>query len=235
MRILKNGLKLLTENFNLVSKIVLTVWLPGSILLALLNMFVFPAMTNGEELSHFVLETRVTNLIELAFGLIYIGALVYALSQINQGIKPSYQESIKYGIQKCYKLFVTRFSSGFIIALGIVAFIIPGIVFSLQFALIDMAVVLENKQGSQARRLSKELTKGRKLRIFITMTVTIIGILIFNTLLTTVVYLPSSAIGLQSNLLADIFCGCAMSITSSLINIVLFLFYCDAKKAYYQL
>ncbi|MEL6911649.1 MAG: hypothetical protein AAFR63_17430, partial [Cyanobacteria bacterium J06631_6] len=85
MRIIKNALQLLTENFNLVSKIVLTVWLPGSILLALLNVFIFPSITDGSELSSVVLEMKVANLIELALGPIYIGALIYAHSQIKKG------------------------------------------------------------------------------------------------------------------------------------------------------
>ena len=230
MRTLKNSVAILIQNFKLISQIVLTVWFPGTVLIVLLATFVFPSATNGDELASLVQEVRVTNLIELAFGPVYIGALIYALSKIEQGIIPTYQESIQHGVRQCYKLFIARLSAGLLIVLGYIALIIPGIILSLHFAFIDMTVVLDGKQGREARKLSKRLTKKRRWKILGGTTITVVAISLFNTLLVSVLYFPFSLIGIQSNLATDIFAGCICSVTSALINIVLFLYYWDAKK-----
>ncbi|NEQ66027.1 MAG: hypothetical protein F6K21_11095, partial [Symploca sp. SIO2D2] len=61
---IREATQLLTTNLVLFSSIVLTVWLPGAILLVYLRLYVFPETTGGDEWSIFVQELRVANAIE---------------------------------------------------------------------------------------------------------------------------------------------------------------------------
>ena len=63
------------------------------------------------------------------------------------------------------KLFATRFVAGLITMLCLFLLIIPGIVCAVKFVFLDMAVVLENRQGSRARTRTWDLTTGHGVTI----------------------------------------------------------------------
>jgi hypothetical protein len=83
---IREAIKLFAKNWKLFSLIVLTVWLPGSILLVYLRLHVFPQTASGDELQMFLQEMRVSNVIELAFGPIYVGAILHAAAQFKKGL-----------------------------------------------------------------------------------------------------------------------------------------------------
>lgn len=226
---IKEAIKLLISNFILFSQIVLTVWLPGSILIVFLHYHVFANINEGDEIRSFVMELRISNLIEFAFSPLYGGALIYALSKIKQGLAVSYGESMSHSSRRSFRLFATRLSTGLIIFLGWIALIVPGIILGLRFALIDEIVVLERSNGANARKLSAKLTKGKKTKILGTIIVAIIGLTIFNLVISWFLHLPLTLIGQNTNFLLDVVAQCLANIFSSIIYIIFFLFYWQSK------
>lgn len=234
IRKISEAIRLLVANFTLFSQIVLTVWLPGSIIVVFLRLYVFPDMAGGDELRSLAMELRVSNLIEFACGPIYVGALLYALSNLKQGLTTNYPEAMSHGANRSFKLLATRLSTGLIIFLGLLALIIPGIILWLRFILVDMVVVLEDINGSTARKRSTELTKRRRWKIFGAATVTMLGMLLFGFISSYLIYLPLSIIGQAENLILHFIIGVVdygiASISVAVLYIVLFLYYWEAKE-----
>ncbi len=229
------AVKLLRSNFVLFSKIILTVWLPASLLIVFLRYYIFPDMVGDDEMRSMAMEIRISNIIELAFSPIYLGALLYALSRIKQGLNVTYTESMSYGSKRSFKLFATRFSTGLIVFLGLIALIIPGIILALRFTLVDEAVVLARVNGSQARKLSAKLTEGKRIEIGFTITITIVLAIIFSGLLSWLFYLPLTIIGQEANFLWDVINECSIYVIFSIMYIVLFLFYWESKNSLAEL
>lgn len=203
------------SNIVLFALIILTVWLPGNILL---NMYVYnvssPDIWN---------VTRYSMIIEGLFGPIYIGAMVYALFKIKQNQKVDYREAITVGFNNWGKLFVARWIAGIIIVLGFIALIVPGIILSVRYAVLDYAVIIEGAGASQARSRSVELTKGNRWKIFSVIVLFLITFMIISI----IVYIP---IGFVDNIILSIALDCILDVIYGVLIIVLFLFYWEAKK-----
>jgi hypothetical protein len=223
---IREATRLLIENLVLFSAIVLTVWLPGSILLVYLRLYIFPETSGGDELRMFAEEFRVSSAIDLAFSPIYVGAIIYSTSQLKQGLHATYSASMAHAARRSFKLLGTRIGTGLMVLAGLVAFIIPGVFLMLRFALIDAVVVLEGIDGKRARNLSTQLTQGKKWNILGTMILASIGIIIISFILD----LPLSFIGKDENFIVAVISECMLNILLVLPTIILFLFYWDAKN-----
>lgn len=213
-------------NLPLFSLIVLTVWLPGSILLVYLQLYVFPETTGGDELRIFAQELRVVSGIELAFGPLYVGAILHAASRLKQGLHTIYGQSMAHGARRSFKLLGTRITTGLIVLIWFIALVIPGIFLALRFALIDEVVVLEGVEGAKARNLSVKLTQGRRWNILGTIVFTVIVVSIAMLLVSFIL----SLVGQDENFVIAVICECIGHILSILPIIVLFLFYWDGKN-----
>jgi uncharacterized membrane protein len=227
---IREATSLLIENLALFSSIVLTVWLPGSIVLVYLRLFVFPEMTGGDELRILAQESRVSSAIELIFGPLYVGAILYAASQFKQGLRATYGESMAHSARRSFKLLMTRIGTGLIVLAGLIALIIPGVFLALRFALIDPIVVLEGVEGANARSLSTKLTKGKRWNIFGTMLLTFVGVFTVAFLVSAVLYLPLLLAGQPENFVIAVIGECITNILLVIPVIILFLFYWDAKS-----
>ena len=150
--------RLLCQNFRLFAAIIFTVWVPGNLLINFMSY-------NLPEVSESFLM-RLPMMIETVFGPLYFGALVYALYQIKSGNPVSYREAMSIGLQKWGSLFLARFVAGFLTMLGLIAFIVPGLMLAVRYSLLDAAVIVEGKGVRDSRARSTELTKGRRWAIF---------------------------------------------------------------------
>ena len=74
-------------------------------------------------------------------------------------------EAMKRGLRLWGNLFATRLVAGLITMLCLFLLVIPGLVCAVKYAFLDMAVVLEDKQGSRARKRSWDLTTGHGIMI----------------------------------------------------------------------
>ena len=212
---------ILGSNLWLFSRITLTVWLPGNLLVNYVAYHV--PLTEEQAL---MAPARMTMWIEGIFGPIYIGATVYALSKLVSGQAVSYSEAIGVGFRKWGALFAARFVAGLIIMAGIIAFIIPGVYLSLRYVVLDSAVILEGAGVSRARQRSAKLTQGRKLRIFGTAVVFYVGI----TLLSFLIYRPLSFFEQLNTMAAAVAIDCVLDVGFLLIPIAMFLYYWEARQ-----
>ncbi|MCG9891690.1 MAG: hypothetical protein MH252_11510 [Thermosynechococcaceae cyanobacterium MS004] len=227
---IREAIGLFAANWSLFSLIVLTVWLPGSILLVYLRLYVFPEATGGDEFRLAVQEFRISSAIEFAFGPLYMGAMLYAASQLKKGLHPTYSESMTHAARRSFKLLGTRIGTGLLIFVGLIALIIPGVILSLRFALIDAIVVLEGIEGSSARNLSVQLTRGKRWNILGAVILTFILLIVATFLVSFILYFPLELAGQNENFVVAVICECVINILLSLLTLVLFLFYWEAKN-----
>ena len=217
-RKLGEAVVILTERPFLFSAIILTVWLPGNVLVDYLGHYVL----HSEDLFK---QIRVTMWIETIFGPIYIGAMVYALARLKEGRDVSYLEAIAVGFKNWGRLFAARFVAGLLIVLGLVALIVPGIVLLVRYALLDCVVVLEGAPTTTARARSTLLTAGRRWQIFWAAVVFICAFIALSFL----VYFPQS-LAEQLNVMAyDVVADCFSDLAFAVIQITMFLFYWEAR------
>ena len=210
------ALSLLWNNLGLFAAIVLTVWLPGNILT---NFIAYNYAEVGD-----IGFMNLTMWIEGIFGPIYIGALVYALYQINMGRTATYREAMSVGFRKWCSLFAARLVAGILMGLGFIALIIPGIILAVRYSLLDAAVIVEDKGISESRARSIELTAGRRWRIFGA------SILFFISFipLSVIIYLPLGVFESLNIMPVGVALDCIVDIGYAVIQIVIFLFYWES-------
>ena len=218
------AVRLLLNNFRLISLIVLTVWLPGNLLLAYVTHF-------GSGPDSPTSAMRGAMYIEVIFGPIYVGALVFALWKIKQGQTVRYREAIHVGIKNWGRLFGARLVANLQITLGLIAFIIPGIVLALQYALLDSAVIIEGMTPSRSRQRSTELTKGIKLQIFATVALFYVLFMLAGGMLYFPLYFAAELgqLGLPHIFALEVAADCVLDIVNVLLTIAIFLFYWEKR------
>ncbi len=151
--------KLFFGNFFLIAALVLTVWLPGN----LASNLIIPEPVPPPERVMNVLLLRF--LIETALGPIYAGGILYVLANRMTGQPSGYLEALQVGFHNWWRLFAARCITGLIVFLGILAFIVPGIVFAIRYSLIDPVVVLEGAEIDESRARSTKLVRGKEVEI----------------------------------------------------------------------
>jgi hypothetical protein len=212
---------LLTSNLMLFGLIVLTVWLPGNLLINYVAYHV-PLSESQAILG----PMRMNMWIEGIFGPIYLGAMIYVLSRIKQGQAVTYSEAIGVGFRNWGRLFAARLVAGLIIMLGFLAFVIPGIYLSIRYALLDSAVVLEGAGVGESRARSAKLTEGRKLEIFGAALAINVGI----TVLSVIIYLPVNFLDRLNTMPVGIVLDCIVDIAYLVMTIAMFLYYWEARQ-----
>ena len=138
--ILGKAIQLWIRHLPLIGPLVLTIWLPG-------HLFVGWSYGFGWDESTELDVWRMTSGIDAICSPIYAGAIVYALPRLIRGQRVSYGDALGVGFGCWGRLFAARFVAGLLILVGFVALVVPGIVLSVRFALIDSAVVLEKPRG----------------------------------------------------------------------------------------
>jgi hypothetical protein len=100
----------------------------------------------------------------LVFVVLFIwteGALIYAVSEIHLGHEAGLWGSLGAVLPKLGALLSTMLLVWFLIFLGFLCFVIPGVIFLLRWLMADKVVVLEGLRGTQAMRRSRELMRFR--------------------------------------------------------------------------
>ena len=149
---------LLWDHIWLFTAIVLTVALPGNVIIKLITL------SAGE--ANFMATLYASIWIEVIFAPLYLGALIYALARIKSGKSVTYREAMAVGVKKWFALFAARFVASLFIGIGLIVLIVPGIILALRYALIDCAVILEDKGVADSLSRSTALTAGRRWEIF---------------------------------------------------------------------
>lgn len=96
------------------------------------------------------------------------GALIYAVVDLQRTGHASAVECLRRGLKVLPQVFVVSLLYWVIVAAGWVLFFVPGVIFSLMFAVSVPAAVIERRRVLDAMMRSYELTKGSKGQIFVT-------------------------------------------------------------------
>ena len=114
--------------------------------------------------------------------------------------------------------------AGFLIVLGFIALIVPGIVLSVRYSLLDSVVVMEGAGADRARRRSTELTKGIRWQIFWVWILYVVGfILIWFLMYLPVLYFPD-----LDTMATGVVMDCVLDVVFAIIQIAMFLYYWQA-------
>jgi hypothetical protein len=210
--------QLLFSHLSLFSLVILTVWLPGNLLI---NAMAYSGANDASAVKTF----QMNNILEGLFGPIHAAAMIYALARIKSGQKVTYFDAIGMGFRRWGSLFGARFTTGLLIMLGLFALVVPGIMMAIRFALVDPIVVLEGLNGSEARQESADLTRGHRWSIF---GAYVLFFMLFLPLSFAVEMLFEEFEPLNNMAVSTIF-DCGLDIAASLILIVLFLFYWERR------
>ncbi len=100
----------------------------------------------------------------LLFQPITAAGIIYVLSRLASGERVTFFDALSQGMNNWLQLFAARMAALAFILCGLIAMIVPGLIFWVRFALIDSAVVLERARDPRER--SAELVRGRHWEIF---------------------------------------------------------------------
>jgi hypothetical protein len=211
--------QLLFGQLPLFTALVLTIWVPGHLLIEMI-------VAGNPNAADSLRMIQLNNLIEAVFGPIYVGGIITALAGRMSGERTTYVEAMRAGLHHWGRLFGARLVAGLIILLGFLALIIPGIILAIRFSLIDEVVVLEGSGVSTSRQRSTQLTSGRGSQIFLAGAAAIAMILTFAFLL---------GVGLEfadlsNNPLVTAACDCLIDVFAVSFVCLLFLYYWEARR-----
>jgi hypothetical protein len=211
--------RLLLGQLPLFAALVLTIWVPGHLLIDM-------AVTANPNQADTLTILQLGQLVEFVFGPIYAAGIITALAARMSGQKTSYLEAMRAGLHHWGRLFGARVVAGLFVILGCFAFIIPGLILAARYMLIDEVVVLEGAGARDARLRSSQLTWGKSLQMIRAWVLSIALILTFSFSLAQLLVLA----GLQTYPLVTDACDCLISVFSVFFNCLLFLYYWEARQ-----
>ncbi len=109
----------------------------------------------------------VTGFLTILVGWFTSAVLVFAAVRTLSGERPSLGEAISKGFSRFGAILWVSILVTIFTALGLVLFVIPGIVVAIMLSLALPVTVLERKSGMEALRRSARLTSGYKMDIFL--------------------------------------------------------------------
>jgi hypothetical protein len=126
-------------------------------------------------------------------GLLAAGATVWVISEAYLGHEADLGDSLRYALSRAWSLLVAGFLKYFLMLVGLVFFIVPGIVVLCGLAVVSQVVVLEQEGGVRSIGRSWELTKGYRGKAFV------LGFIVFF-----LFYLPIIAFGVLAAVLPSL-------------------------------
>ncbi len=156
--VLGPSLSMFTQNFWLITKLVLALFAPFEIVKAL-------SLDPNQESWQWGIGLILLGLLCQA---LIAPAVIYALVTLRQtGVAPTLHESYRWGLNRLGKLILVAIMTYVLTALGFVALIIPGIIVSCALILVYPIVTLENLSPVDTIKRSWNLTKGHRWNIFL--------------------------------------------------------------------
>jgi hypothetical protein len=138
--------------------IVLTLWLPGNLLL---NYLV--AEQGWDELSPSLLAMGLAY--ELLSAPLLAGALFALMRESLYGGQAGYAGAMAAAWRRYGLLFANRLIIQVLVGVGLLAFIVPGLWLMARWALADAVVLFEGVTPAEARARSLALTEGKRLEL----------------------------------------------------------------------
>jgi hypothetical protein len=133
---------------------VAVIWLPLDLLTSYLDYHVFSEDEVGRSL-------KLAQYLDLAFGGIVTAGVIGVGRAAWAGSSLSIGAGLREGARVWWPMVWTRVVSGFLILLGLLLLIVPGLYLMVRLALVESLVVGEGLSGMAAVRRSLALTEGR--------------------------------------------------------------------------
>ncbi len=215
--ILQETLQLFSSNFKFLSLIILTVCLPMNIATNYLDFYIL----SGDD---FAKSWKAYIYLDAFLSPVYVGALIYALYNIKLGNSVTYSRSMLEGVKSWFNIFAARFIAGLLIFLGLILFIVPGLILMVRYTLLDIVVVAEQAGHDRARKRSTKLTEGRRWEIIMVFIIFTFSVLLFSTILS----IPTEIFKEWDTIYYSIISDCFIDVISGTWFIAMFLFYWKA-------
>ena len=117
-------------------------------------------------------------------GLLAAGATVWVISEAYLGREADLGSALRYALGRAWALLVAGFIKYFLMFVGLLFFLVPGVIVLCGLSVVSQVVVLEQASGTRSIGRSWELTKGYRGKAFA------LGIIVFF-----LFYLPIMAFG----------------------------------------
>ena len=168
-------LEIYKKNFLLVVALVFISTVPPVLLQYGLLLAMFPSndgstalIAPGDAFSFATTSSVLVGLLTLVGSALLSGALAYAVFDLERTGAASVGESLRRGLRALPKLFLIDVMYVFVVGVGYILLIVPGVIFSLMFALVIPVAVAEGLGPIESFKRSMELTSGYKGLIFLT-------------------------------------------------------------------
>lgn len=150
-------LKIFTNNFWMISKLVFVIFAPLEILKTL---SIEPENRTWQ-------STLGAVFLGLVCNALIAPSLIYALvTLMRTGVAPSLHESYRWGLRRLVPFSICALLSGLLVGVGTLLFVIPGLILLVAFELVYPMATLENGSPAEILKRSYELTKGYRWNIF---------------------------------------------------------------------
>lgn len=216
------SLKIFLKSFWFISKVVLVVYLPASLLkeIALKS----DNTTNSEQFDNFI---------NLVFDALITPAVIFGIAQLlKKKTFPSTFDAYRFGWKKWGLVWAREFKGCLLTVLRLVMLVVPGILAGIAYALIPYAVCFESNTQKSSLRRSRELSIGR--RWLILSSGCLIGLPIFLFASIPELWADLSSPSLLFNIFSisiDVFFNCLGNILIQTLVIAYLLIYLKAVKS----
>src|ERR1043166_363820 len=174
-RLLDRAFRLYGANFSLMLGITAVAYVP----LYALKLLMQAAASNT---SSALGRAFFTNFSEILFFILWVsvafpfatGAATYAISERYLGNEVTIDQALWRALRKFWTLSMAQLIVGIRVALGLILLIIPGILWSLSYALVVPAILVENQKPAPSLKRSSELVKGYRGKVFLVVAVVLV-------------------------------------------------------------
>ena len=209
--------RLLMSNLGVIGPLVLSVWFPG-------NLAISYVAFHPPEAWRPVHAKILSSLHDFVLGPIYAAGMIHTLSRRKQGEWVTYPEALAVGLRNWWPMFRTRFITALIVLVGLIAFLVPGILLRIRYALIDPIVVLEGTRGTEARQRSERLSRGQRWQL---LAAALLFFLIKFSTLSGIIWIQN-VYRYSDNMIVFMVINYFLCLLDSIISIVIFLFYWES-------
>ncbi len=162
-------------------------------------------------------------------------ALIFGIAQyLCNGTFPSVWDAYRFGLHKWARIFRLQYLvAAFFALIGLLMFLIPGILAAIAYSLVSCVVCFEEETQSKVLRRSRELTIGNRRLIFFSLISIFLIQIIFYTIISTAINLSFYFMHLKFLIPWTLgFCDGLFDISATIFPIALLLIYLKSVKEF---
>lgn len=165
-----------------------------------------------------------TKIVDMVFGLAVQGATAYAVFQVLRGNVASMSESITRGMARLGPLAIAALLTGLGTAVGMVFFIVPGLILLCLWSVTIPACVVEHLGPIESMKRSADLTRGYRMTIFALFLITYLCIILVSIVIGYTVVMT-----MDSTLVAGILMALVLAVPQAFNNVMVAIVYYDLR------